>query len=65
MTEKKKKHTFVVEIVDRQKYTWQGQIRWVQEDKKTFFRSAMELLRLMDSALNEETDGDCQENEQV
>ena len=64
-TEKKKKYTFVVEIVDRQRYTWQGQIHWIQEDKKAFFRSVMELLRLMNSALNGETDGDCQESEQV
>ncbi len=46
------RQTFVVDIIARQKCTWQGQIHWIQEDKKILFRSVMEMLRLMDSALS-------------
>ena len=51
--EKKKKQTFVVEIVDHQKYTWQGQVHWIQGNRKVSFRSVLELLHLMDSAMTE------------
>ena len=50
-TKKRKKQTFVVEIIDYQKSTWQGQIHWLQEDKKISFRSLLEMLHLMDSVL--------------
>ena len=62
-TRKKKKQTFIVEIIDYQKYTWQGQIPWIQEDKKVSFRSVMEMLHLMDSALGEENNDNWQEDE--
>lgn len=45
------RQTFVVDVVACQKCTWQGQIHWIQEDKKVLFRSVMEMLHLMDSAL--------------
>ena len=50
----KKKQTFVVEIQDTQSQSWQGSVEWVQEQKKQSFRSVMELLKLMDSAVSEE-----------
>ncbi len=46
-----KKRTFIVEINDTQSHSWQGNIEWVQEGRKQSFRSAMEMLRLIDSAL--------------
>ncbi len=49
-----KKQTFIIEVVDHQKCTWQGQIHWVQGNKTVSFRSVMELLHLMDSVLREE-----------
>ncbi len=64
-TEKEKKQTFVVEIIDHQRYTWQGQIHWLQGDKKVSFRSVMELLHLMDSVFTKEDDDHLQENGQV
>ena len=59
-----KKQTFIVEILDYQRQTWQGRIHWIQEDKKMSFRSTMEMLHLMDSALLDDAD-DRQEKEQV
>lgn len=57
----KKKQTFIVEVIDHQKSTWQGQVHWVQGNKKMSFRSVMELLHLMDSAIDPEGSGEPKE----
>lgn len=51
-----KKHTFIVEVNDTQNQSWQGQIEWIQGQKKESFRSVMELLQLIDSVVYEEKD---------
>ncbi|MBS6195088.1 MAG: hypothetical protein KH828_05860 [Clostridiales bacterium] len=43
--------TFLVFVQYRQNATWQGTIMWVEEGKKQEFRSALELLMLIDNAL--------------
>lgn len=48
--------SFVVEIKSQENHTWQGTITWVEGKKKKNFRSALELIRLMDSALASEDD---------
>ena len=45
--------TFVVQIQYRQNATWQGQVLWAEKDERKAFRSALELLKLIDSALDE------------
>lgn len=45
--------SFVVEVKSRENHTWQGTITWVEEKRKENFRSALELIRLMDSAIEE------------
>ena len=50
--EKMKKPTFIVEVIDHQRSTWQGQISWIQGNKKIPFRSVLEMLHLMDSVIN-------------
>jgi hypothetical protein len=47
----KKKGTFVVKIEFCQHGTWQGQVIWAEENRTERFRSALELLRLMDEAM--------------
>ncbi len=47
----KKKGTFVVKIEFCQHGTWQGQVIWAEENRKARFRSALELVRLMDEAM--------------
>lgn len=42
--------TFLVKILFRQRETWQGQVTWAEENKTVSFRSALELLRLLDEA---------------
>lgn len=44
--------SFVVEIKCQENHTWQGSIQWVEGRKKENFRSALELIRLMDSVLS-------------
>ena len=50
------KAKFVVYVQYRQNATWQGTIQWVDENKTQRFRSALEMLKLMDEALGETED---------
>lgn len=54
----RKKQTFIIEISDIQNESCQGQIEWVQGQKKQAFRSIMELLRLVDSVVHEAGDSE-------
>ena len=48
--------TFIVRIQYRQNATWQGHVTWVDENKTVPFRSALELIKLLDSTQNDQTD---------
>jgi len=48
--------TFVVHVKYRQHSTWQGEVVWAEKNKKKVFRSALELLKLIDGALDAEED---------
>ena len=57
--------TFVVKVDYSQHGTWQGKVVWADENRTEHFRSALELIRLMDSAiaatnsqLDQENNGD-------
>lgn len=56
---KSKNHrTFLLNIQDRQNATWQGSVTWVERNQRQNFRSALELIKLIESALEEnEKDG--------
>ena len=43
--------TFQVRVMFRQNASWQGSVRWVEEGKEENFRSVLELLHLIDSAI--------------
>ncbi len=47
----RKKGTFVVKIEFWQRGTWQGTVIWAEENRTERFRSALELIRLMDEAM--------------
>jgi len=47
------KGTFEISVKFMQNSTWQGQIHWVEKNQKQNFRSALEMLKLMDEALND------------
>ena len=44
--------TFEVRVLYRQNASWQGTIKWIEGKKESQFRSVMELLTLVDSALS-------------
>ena len=44
------RESFLVQILDRQHATWQGTITWTETGRTEPFRSALELIRLIDSA---------------
>jgi len=48
------KGTFIIQVQYRQNSSWQGKIIWVEKNKTLHFRSALEMLKLIDGALNEE-----------
>lgn len=43
--------TFAIKVLFRQNATWQGSISWLEGNNELSFRSALELVLLMDSAL--------------
>ena len=53
-TIKKDKGTFIVKVHECQNATWQGSISWTERGVTKHFRSALELIKLIDSALDEE-----------
>ena len=46
-----KKGTCVVHVQYLENSTWQGEIVWAEKNESLKFRSALELLKIMDSAL--------------
>lgn len=48
-----KDSTFIIHVKYRQNASWQGEVTWVDKQKKEYFRSALELVRLIDSAVSE------------
>ena len=47
--------TFKLRVMFRQNATWQGSIRWLESEKEENFRSVLEMLHLMDSAIPNHT----------
>lgn len=48
-----KNTTFMIAIKDDQNESWQGTIEWIEKGQQENFRSALELVRLMDSAMSD------------
>ncbi|MEL7609933.1 MAG: hypothetical protein AAGU74_10540 [Bacillota bacterium] len=49
------KATFVVNVLFQQNASWQGTVSWLNQGKTLPFRSLLELLKLMDSAIATDT----------
>jgi len=50
------KGTFMVSVKFTQNSTWQGELHWVEKNQKQNFRSALEMIKLIDEALEESMD---------
>ena len=46
------KGSFIIKVEESQRGTWQGKVVWADEDTTEHFRSALELLQLVDEAIN-------------
>lgn len=57
----KETSTFIVKVMDQQNNSWQGSITWVENDETMYFRSALELLHLMDGAIKKNTNTEVKE----
>ena len=44
--------TFAVKVIFRQNASWQGSVLWINQSREESFRSALELIFLLDGALN-------------
>ena len=55
--------TFIIQVKYTEKETWQGKVTWAEKNKSQYFRSALEMLKLMDKALTEEDFPDEEEEE--
>lgn len=51
---KSEEGTFVVRVKYRENATWQGHVTWAEKNQTCSFRSVLELLKLIDSALDKE-----------
>lgn len=51
MQEQDVSQSFVVNIRSTENHTWHGTVTWVEGKKQLNFRSTLELLKLMDSAV--------------
>lgn len=49
-----KRATFALRVLFRQNASWQGSVTWLEGGQEESFRSVLELLMLMNSALTEE-----------
>ncbi|MCI9348704.1 MAG: hypothetical protein HFF83_05660 [Oscillibacter sp.] len=45
--------SFIVRVQHRQNSSWQGTLTWMERDKTVHFRSIWEMIKLVESALNE------------
>lgn len=52
----KKTETFIIKVMDQQNATWQGSVTWVDEQREQYFRSTLELLKLIDGVLEKRND---------
>lgn len=55
--------TFVIRVQYRQNATWQGQVTWAEGQETRAFRSALELLKLIDNALDAEDNTEQREDD--
>jgi hypothetical protein len=44
-------NVFVIQILNQEYGTWQGRVTWADRNKTKYFRSALELIKLVEGAL--------------
>ncbi len=51
INKKRTSNTFIIKVYREEYSTWQGTFTWADERKTQSFKSALELIRLMDEAI--------------
>lgn len=51
MSANSKTNTFVVQVAYNQNNTWQGTVKWIEGQSEQCYRSALELIRMIDDAV--------------
>ncbi len=49
--------TFIVQIAYQQNDTWQGTLKWMNQGKEAHFRSTLELIHMIDTAIKADHTG--------
>ena len=44
--------SFIIRVQHRQNSSWQGRITWMEKNQTMYFRSAWEMMKLIESALD-------------
>ena len=52
------KETFVIQVISNQNATWQGTVQWVDQKKTVPYRSMLELIKLINSAVEDSPGND-------
>ena len=60
-----KRSSFMVQIIDTQNQTWQGTVTWLDGKHTQPFRSLLELIKLIDSAVSGGEDVETAGNEDM
>ena len=47
----KNRRTFIVKVMGTENATWQGNVAWAEKNKERNFRSALELVKMLDAAI--------------
>ena len=56
-------NSFLIKIKYRQNSSWQGSVQWIETGKTQNFKSCLELIRLMDIAVNTKNTEDTESEE--
>ncbi len=49
----KSRGTFIVKVMSTENATWQGNVTWAEKNKIQNFRSALELMKMLDAAISD------------
>lgn len=50
--------TFIVKVVSTENATWQGNVTWAEKYKIQNFHSALELMKMLDAAISDDSGED-------
>ena len=57
-TGKDDNQNFLITVRSKENHTWQGTVQWIEGGEQQHFRSVLELLKLMDSAVGDEVESE-------